>query len=77
MPSSMADFESDPRIHYNTVSGKWEIEDDDGNEMEWDPLKNAWIPIVSFVWPETPVFDTDLIFRWMKSCSGSSKQYIA
>ncbi|KIM30446.1 hypothetical protein M408DRAFT_328039 [Serendipita vermifera MAFF 305830] len=46
MPSSVEDFASDPRIHFNTVSGKWEIEDDDGNEMEWDPIKNAWIPIV-------------------------------
>ena len=45
MPSSMADFESDPRIHFNTVSGKWEVEDDDGNEMEWDAAKGAWIPL--------------------------------
>lgn len=49
MPSSMEDFETDPRIHFNTVSGKWEIEDDDGNEMQWDPLKGAWAPIVSMM----------------------------
>jgi hypothetical protein len=48
MPNSIADFESDPRIHFNIVSGKWEIEDDDGNEMEWDAIKSAWIPLVRF-----------------------------
>jgi len=47
MPSSMADFDSDPRIHFDTVSGKWQIEDDDGNEMEWEPIKQSWIPLVS------------------------------
>jgi len=47
MPNAMADFESDPRIHFNTVSGKWEIEDDGGNEMEWDPVKSAWVSLVS------------------------------
>ncbi|CCA67561.1 related to Splicing factor U2AF-associated protein 2 [Serendipita indica DSM 11827] len=46
MPMSIAHFETDPRIHYNTVSQKWEFEDDDGNEMEWDDVKNAWVPLV-------------------------------
>ncbi|KAG8781937.1 hypothetical protein FRB91_007761, partial [Serendipita sp. 411] len=46
MPMEFADFASDPRIHYNTVTQKWEFEDDDGNEMEWDILKNTWVPIV-------------------------------
>jgi HIV Tat-specific factor 1 len=49
MPSSVADFDADPRIHFNTVSGNWEFEDDDGNEMQWDAPKRAWVPIVSYI----------------------------
>jgi hypothetical protein len=44
---AIPDFSSDPRIHFNTVSKKWEFEDDDGNEMQWDEGKHAWVPIVS------------------------------
>ncbi|KAG8833810.1 hypothetical protein FRC17_010051 [Serendipita sp. 399] len=40
------DFASDPRVHYNTVTQKWEFEDDEGNEMEWDVVKNSWVPII-------------------------------
>lgn len=47
MPSSVADFDADPRIHFNKLSGKWEIENDDGTEMEWDPVTRAWIPLAS------------------------------
>ena len=41
-----ASFATDPRIAFNKVTGKWEFEDDDGNEMEWDMVKNAWVPVV-------------------------------
>jgi HIV Tat-specific factor 1 len=47
IPNTFADFEADPRIHFNTISQKWETEDDDGNEMEWDATKNVWVPLVS------------------------------
>ncbi|PVG02380.1 hypothetical protein CPB86DRAFT_697072 [Serendipita vermifera] len=46
IPTAFADFEADPRIHYNTVTQKWETEDDDGNEMEWDATKSVWVPLV-------------------------------
>lgn len=42
-----AAFAADPRIHYDRASGTWRIEDDDGNESEYDPVKGAWIPLVS------------------------------
>ena len=42
----IASFSTDPRIAFNKVTGKWEFENDDGNEMEWDTVKNAWVPIV-------------------------------
>lgn len=42
----MAGFATDPRIHFSKVTGKWEFEDDDGNEMEWDMAKQAWVPVV-------------------------------
>ena len=41
-----ASFATDPRIAFNKVTGKWEFEDDDGNEMEWDMAKNTWVPVV-------------------------------
>jgi len=41
-----ASFSTDPRIAFNKVTGKWEFEDDDGNEMEWDMAKNGWVPVV-------------------------------
>lgn len=41
------DFSSDPRVYYNTQTGKWQFEDDDGNEFEWDQLRNTWAPVVS------------------------------
>ena len=42
-----AQFASDPRIHFDTVAGTWQFEDDDGKEMEWDAKTSAWIPVVS------------------------------
>ena len=42
----IASFSTDPRIAFNKVTGKWEFEDDDGNEMEWDMVKNTWVPVV-------------------------------
>ena len=39
-------FESDPRIHYSTVTKRWTFEDDDGNEFEYDAAKAVWVPVV-------------------------------
>jgi len=46
MTDHTASFSTDPRIAFNKVTGKWEFENDDGNEMEWDTVKNAWVPVV-------------------------------
>jgi HIV Tat-specific factor 1 len=60
-----ASFSTDPRIAFNKVTGKWEFEDDDGNEMEWDMVKNSWVPVVR-IWPSsippaclTPILQID------------------
>ncbi|KZV95134.1 hypothetical protein EXIGLDRAFT_739792 [Exidia glandulosa HHB12029] len=36
----------DPHIHFSRETGRWEYEDDDGNTLEWDMQKAAWIPVV-------------------------------
>jgi HIV Tat-specific factor 1 len=54
-------FPQDPRAFYNKETGTWRLEDDDGNEFEYDQIKGAWVPLVrnlflsqictvSFVW---------------------------
>ena len=42
-----AAFADDPRVHFDRQSGTWKLEDDDGNEMEYDATKGAWVPVVS------------------------------
>ena len=42
-----ASFAADPRVFFNKVSGTWQFEDDNGQEMEWDTGKGAWVPLVS------------------------------
>jgi HIV Tat-specific factor 1 len=42
-----AAFADDPRVHFDRQSGTWRFEDDDGNEMEYDATKGAWVPVVS------------------------------
>ena len=41
-----AAFAADPRMHINTVTQRWEYEDDDGNEFEFDPVSGKWVPVV-------------------------------
>lgn len=42
-----AAFASDPRIHFDTQSQTWKFEDDNGDELEYDAGKGAWVPVVS------------------------------
>lgn len=42
-----AAFADDPRIHFDTQAQSWRFEDDDGNELEFDAAKGAWVPVVS------------------------------
>ncbi|KIR82867.1 HIV Tat-specific factor 1 [Cryptococcus gattii E566] len=37
-------FEQDTRVSFDQVSGKWQYEDDEGTEHEWNGT--AWIPII-------------------------------
>jgi hypothetical protein len=39
-------FTADPRVHFDTRSGKWTFEADDGNEMEWEVGRGVWVPVV-------------------------------
>jgi len=41
-----AAFADDPRIHFDRNAGTWRYEDDDGNEMEYDAGKGAWVPVL-------------------------------
>lgn len=40
-------FSQDPRVHINTLNGKWTFEQEDGSELEWDIVRGAWVPVVS------------------------------
>ena len=44
-----AAFAADDRIHFDRTTGTWRLEDDDGNEMEYDAGKGAWVPVVSAI----------------------------
>ncbi|KZV73351.1 hypothetical protein PENSPDRAFT_649077 [Peniophora sp. CONT] len=41
-----AAFESDPRIHYDRQSATWRLEDENGDELEYDAAKGIWVPVV-------------------------------
>jgi HIV Tat-specific factor 1 len=41
-----ASFHEDPRAFFNKETGTWRLEDDDGDEFEYDQTKAAWIPLV-------------------------------
>lgn len=42
-------FSQDPRVHVNTLTGKWTFEQEDGSELEWDIVRGAWVPVVSLI----------------------------
>jgi hypothetical protein len=37
----------DERMYFSRETGTWRLEGDDGNEMEYDTAKAAWVPVVS------------------------------
>ena len=41
-----SEFSDDPRFSFDTVSGKWHYETDDGIELEYDLVARAWVPVV-------------------------------
>ena len=44
-------FAEDPRAFYNKGTGTWRLEDDDGNEFEYDQVKGVWVPLVRTLSP--------------------------
>ena len=44
-----AAFESDPRIHFDRQSGTWRLEDENGDELEYDAAKGKWVPVVRYL----------------------------
>lgn len=41
-----AAFADDPHVHFDRQAGAWRFEDDDGNELEYDAAKGAWVSLV-------------------------------
>ncbi|KAG8956393.1 hypothetical protein FRC04_004474 [Tulasnella sp. 424] len=41
-----ANFASDPRIYFNKVTGRWQFEDDDEKEMEYDTATGTWVQVI-------------------------------
>lgn len=70
-----AAFAEDPRVHFDKQSGTWMFEDDDGNEMEYDAAKGAWVPIVSTQAStgRGPLFETEQICGAFVAFRGSAE----
>jgi hypothetical protein len=48
-PPLRAEFDTDPRVEFNTTTGKYEYEDEAGTSFEWiEGLegKGVWLPMV-------------------------------
>lgn len=54
-PQTIEEFDSDPRISYSKLEEKYILEEENGNEWEWQPAigeeaktgKGRWVPSVS------------------------------
>lgn len=69
-PSSVEDFERDPRISFSKLDSKWILEDDDGSEWEFDESLKRWIPSVR----PAPAFINSLeLFRQPSSWQASDR----
>jgi len=47
-PITKEDFNTDTRVSFSRLSGKYTLEQDDGSEFEFDEGLRRWIPVVSF-----------------------------
>lgn len=45
-PVTKEDFDTDTRVSFSRMSGKYTIEQDDGSEFEFDEGLKRWIPVV-------------------------------
>ena len=59
-----AAFEDDPRVYFDTQSGRWRLEDGD-TELEYEPSKAVWVPVVSL--PPSPT-NPARIEKWICVC---------
>lgn len=41
-----AAFSLDPRINFSTITKRWQFEDADGSEFEYDNITGKWILVV-------------------------------
>lgn len=57
-PKTIDQFESDPRVSYSKLDNKWILEDDNGEEWEFDEAHKRWIPSVRDQSPQA--FDLEL-----------------
>jgi HIV Tat-specific factor 1 len=44
-----AGFTDDDRVYFSKETETWRYENDDGAEMEYDPAKSSWVPVVSII----------------------------
>lgn len=44
--STSASFAEDSHVSFDQETGKWRYEADDGKELEYDVIAQAWVPIV-------------------------------
>lgn len=50
-PITIEDFNTDTRVSFSRLSGKYTLEQDDGSEFEFDEGLRRWIPVVSPLLP--------------------------
>lgn len=59
-----AAFEDDPRVYFDTQNRRWRLEDGDA-ELEYEPSKAVWIPVVS----QSPShLQSPQGLRWARPC---------
>lgn len=65
-PQSPEDFENDERVSYSKLDQKWILEEEDGQEWEFDEGARRWIPLVcsTFFWLVRLAFSNrNLVFK--------------
>lgn len=45
-PKTLDQFQTDPRVSWSKLDNKWVLEDDKGDEWEFDETHERWIPSV-------------------------------
>ena len=45
-PKEVEEFDADPRISFSKLDNKYLLENDDGQEYEFDEKLKRWVPVV-------------------------------